>query len=64
MNRQISKVYLLPRLYGSARIAILIHTRHVNGQLVKPPEEGSCTVQRTHKTQLTHVMCCADITEA
>jgi len=62
MNRQISKVYLLPRLYGTARIAILIHTRHVNGQLVKSPEEGPCTVPR--KIQLTHVMCSADITEA
>jgi len=46
MNRQISEVHLLPRLHGTARIAILIHTRHVNG-LVKPPDEGPCTQTTT-----------------
>jgi hypothetical protein len=61
MTRQISKVYLLPTLYISGRVAILIHTRHVNGQAVKAPTEGPYTVPRTHQTQLNHVMCGADI---
>jgi hypothetical protein len=64
MNEQISKVYLLPRLYGTTQLAILIHIRHVNGRLVTPPEEEPCIVPRTHKAQPNHVMCCVDITEA